>query len=417
MGKKCTVSAIDVGTSKIAAIMADAADEASFQVLGVGVAASKGLRKGVVVNPDEAREAVHEAVRKAEHAAGVKMETAYVGITGRHISSINTKSAVAVTRSDRVVSPGDLKRVLESARAVNTTVERKLLHVIPRGYTLDGQDGVKNPIGMHGFRLDVQAHVITAATSSVANLLKAIRGIGVDVEDLVLEPLASSEAVLRGDEKEAGVLMADIGAGTTDVALFKEGSIWHTAILPVGGYQITRDIAIGLGVPFEIAEEIKKKYGSLLEVPQDKESGSSKIDGASIGLDNGQEILTQDVNDIVRARIDELMRMLQLEMPHGDLEALIPSGIVLTGGTSNLPGIDALASDVFRMPVRIGVPKDVYGLADILYDPAYATAVGLLMWGARRYSEEEGTPAEGVSATVGKGLRRFVNKAKHWVNL
>ncbi|MBF8264926.1 MAG: cell division protein FtsA [Dehalococcoidia bacterium] len=410
------MSAIDVGTSKVAAIMADAGDENSFQILGVGVAPSKGLRKGVVVNPDEAREAVREAVRKAEHAAGIKMETAYVGITGRHINSVNTKSAVAVTRGDRVVSPGDLKRVLESARTVSTNAERKLLHVIPRTYTLDGQEGVKNPIGMNGFRLDVETHVVTAATSSVQNLLKCIRGLGVDVEDLVLEPIASSEAVLRPDEKEAGVLMADIGGGTTDIAIFKEGSIWHTAVLPVGGYQLTRDIAIGLGIPFEIAEEIKRKYGTLLEIPGDKEN-VAKIDGASVGLDNGQEILNQDVNDIVRARIDEMMRMLLLELPHADYASLIPAGIVLTGGVANLPGIDSVAADVFRLPVRVGIPKDVYGLADILYDPAYSTAVGLLIWGARRYSEEEGTPDEGVGVVMGKGLRRFVNKAKHWVNL
>ena len=416
MGKKSVVSAIDVGTSKVAAIMADAGDENSFQILGVGVAPSKGLRKGVVVNPDEAREAVREAVRKAEHAAGIKMETAYVGITGRHINSVNTKSAVAVTRGDRVVSPGDLKRVLESARTVSTNAERKLLHVIPRTYTLDGQEGVKNPIGMNGFRLDVETHVVTAAAASVQNLLKCIRGLGVDVEDLVLEPIASSEAVLRPDEKEAGVLMADIGGGTTDIAIYKEGSIWHTAVLPVGGYQLTRDIAIGLGIPFEIAEEIKRKYGTLLEIPGDKEN-VAKIDGASVGLDNGQEILNQDVNDIVRARIDEMMRMLLLELPHADYASLIPAGIVLTGGVANLPGIDSVASDVFRLPVRVGIPKDVYGLADILYDPAYSTAVGLLIWGARRYSEEEGTPDEGVGVVMGKGLRRFVNKAKHWVNL
>lgn len=417
MGKKAIVSAIDVGTSKVAAIMADTVDEATFQVLGVGVASSRGLRKGVVVNPDEAREAVREAVRKAEHAAGIKMESAYVGVTGRHVNSLNTKSAVAISRSDRVVTPGDLKRVMESARTINNIAERKLLHVIPRGYTLDGQEGVKNPIGMHGFRLDVEAHVVTAATSSLQNLLKCIRGLGVEVEDLVLEPLASAEAVLRPDEKEAGILMADIGAGTTDVAVFKESSIWHTAVLPVGGYQITRDIAIGLGIPFEIAEEIKKKYGTLLEMPQDGKEGGGKIDGASVGLDNGQNILYQDVNDIIRARIDEMLRMVLLEMPRAEYASLIPSGLVLTGGTANLPGLDAIASDIFRLPVRIGVPKDVYGLADILYDPAYATSVGLLMWGARRYSEEEGTPPEGVKANMGKGLRHLLNRAKHWVNL
>lgn len=417
MGRKSIVSAIDVGTSKVAAIMADATDRNSFQVLGVGVAASKGLRKGVVVDPDEAREAVREAVKKAEHAAGIKMETAYVGITGRHISSLNTKSAVAITRSDRVVSPKDLKRVLESATTVNIKAEQELLHVIPRSYVLDGQDGVKSPIGMHGFRLDVEAHVVTAATSSVQNLLKCVRGLGIDVEDLVLGPLASSEAVLRPDEREAGVLMADVGGGTTDVAIFKEGSIWHTAVLPVGGYQITRDIAIGLRVPFEISEEIKKKYGTLLQVSQDGKEGGDKIDGSSVGLDNGQEILSQDVNDIIRARIDEMLRMLLLEIPHSDYAALIPAGIVLTGGTANLPGIDAAATDVFHLPVRIGVPKDVYGLADVLYDPAYSTTVGLLMWGARGYSEEEGTPPEGAGVSVGKGLRRLGRRAKHWVNL
>jgi cell division protein FtsA len=414
MGKKSVVSAIDVGTTKVAAIMADAVDENSFQILGVGVAASKGLRKGVVVNPDEAREAVREAVKKAEHAAGIKMETAYVGVTGRHINSINTKSAIAVARGDRVVSPGDLKRVLESARAVTVTAERKLLHVIPRTYTLDGQEGVKNPIGMNGFRLDVEAHVVTAATSSVQNLLKCVRGLGVDVEDLVLEPIASSEAVLRPDEREASVLMADIGGGTTDIAIFKKGSIWHTAILPVGGYQITRDLAIGLGIPFEIAEEVKRKYGTLLEVPHNKDT-VSKIDGASVGLDNGQDILSQDINNIIRARIDEIMRMVLLEMRRTDYTALIPASIVLTGGVANLPGIHILTEDVFHLPARVGFPRDIYGLADILYDPAYATAVGLLMWGARRHSEEGGTPPKSMSANFSKGFRRMINRVKHWV--
>lgn len=418
MGKKATVSAIDVGTSKVCAIMADAMDEATFQVLGVGVTASKGLRRGMVVNPDEAREAVHEAVKKAEHASGKKMESVYVGITGRHIASQNSRSAVAISRNDRLVSAGDLKRVLESARTVNLTPERKLLHVIPRGYTLDGQEGVKNPIGMHGFRLDVETHVITAAAASVQNLVKCIRGEGIEIEDLVLEPLASAEAVLRPDERDAGVLLADIGAGTTDVAIFKDGGIWHTSILPVGGYQITRDIAIGLSIPFEIAEEIKRKYGTLMDSGngKDKES-ATKIDTLSLGLQDGAQILAQDVNDIIRARVDELLRMILLEMPRSDYQAVIPAGIVLTGGTANLPGLDTVGEDVFHLPTRIGVPKDVYGLADVLYDPAYATGVGLLMWGARHYMEEEGTPPEGMASSVGKRFRLQFKRARRFVGL
>ncbi|MEE9203054.1 MAG: cell division protein FtsA, partial [Dehalococcoidia bacterium] len=252
--KRAIFSAIDVGTTKVAAIVANVSETESFQVLGVGVVPSLGLRKGIVTNINEARESVREAVFKAEQASGIRMESAYVGITGSHISSMNTRSAIAITRGDQVVNSDDLKRVLQSARTVSVAKDRELLHVITRDYILDGHEGISNPVGMHGFRLDADAHVVTAAAASVRNLVKCIRGAGVEVEDVVLEPLASGAAVLRQDERANGAVLIDMGGGTTDVAIFKEGNVWHTAVLPVAGYQITRDIAIGLGVPFEMAE-------------------------------------------------------------------------------------------------------------------------------------------------------------------
>jgi cell division protein FtsA len=245
---------------------------------------------------------------------------------------------------------------------------------------------VKNPIGMHGFRLDADAHVVTASAASIQNLVKCIYGAGVEVEDLILQPLAASEAVLRPDEREAGVALVDMGGGTTDIAIFKEGSVCFTSILPLGGYQITKDIAIGLNIPFEMAEKIKIKYGNL---SLSMEVAKSKINGSELGLKDGQDILLQDLGDIIRARVDEILRMVFATLPQPQyLPSLIPAGIVLSGGTANLLGIDALAREIFRLPVRIGIPKDIYGLADILYDPAYATSVGLLLWGAKEYQGE-----------------------------
>ncbi|GAI31305.1 unnamed protein product, partial [marine sediment metagenome] len=280
---------------------------------------------------NEAKESVRESVRKAEQASGYKVESAYVGVTGRHVSSLNNRAVVAITRNDRLVRSDDLRRVLTTARSVKIPVDRRLLHVIPRGYVVDGQSGVKNPIGMHGFRLDVEAHIITAAITSVQNLVKCIRGIGIDIDDLILEPLASSEAVLSEDERQVGVILADVGGGTTDIAIFREGSIWHTAILPVAGYQITRDIAIGLGLPFDVAEEMKKKYGTVTPVYETR-TGS----GSDTLMTNGHGVSHQDLCDIIRARVEEILRLIVLEMPNSEYETLVPDGIVLTGGSANL---------------------------------------------------------------------------------
>ena len=341
------------------------------------------------------------SVRKAEQASNHKIESAYVGVTGRHVTSMNNRGVVAVTRNDRLVRQDDLKRVLDCARSIKVPSDRKLLHIIPRGYAVDGQVGVKNPVGMHGFRLDVETHIITAATTSIQNLVKCIRGIGVDVDDLILEPLASSESVLTEDEKQGGVILADIGGGTTDIAVFREGSIWHTSILPVAGYQLTRDVAIGLGLPFDVAEEMKKRYGSVMPVYEGKGETASPIS------EDGHGVSYQDLCDIIRARVEEIMRLILLELPNSGYETLVPAGLVLTGGSSNLSGIEALGRDILRLPVRVGVPTGVDGITDALRDPAYATSVGLLLWGARH----EGMQAW-KSYGFGVNVRRLVHRIR-----
>jgi len=399
MKKRDVVASIDVGTTKICTILADVSGDSSPRVVGVGIAPSKGLHKGLVVNINEARESIRDSVRKAEQASDYKVESAYVGVTGRHVASMNNRGVVAITRNDRVVRPDDLKRVLTAAQSVKTAGDRRLLHVIPRSYAVDGQPGVKNPVGMHGFRLDVETHVITAAVTSVQNLVKCIRSIGIDIEDLVLEPLASSEAILTKDEKQVGVIMADIGGGTTDVAVFREGSIWHTSILPVAGYQLTRDVAIGLGLPFEIAEEMKKKYGSVMPVYE------GQSDTAPAISKDGHGVSYQDLCDIIRARVEEILKLILLEMPSSDYEALVPAGLVLTGGTSNLSGMAALGRDILRLPVRVGAPTDIFGIADVLRDPAYATSVGLLLWGAKHEGKKHWR-----SGIFGGALKRLASQ-------
>jgi cell division protein FtsA len=376
MSKRGIVTGIDVGTTKVCTVVATVDGGVGIRVIGVGITPTE-LHKGLVVNINEAKESIRQSVKEAEQTSGYRVESAYVGVTGRHVNSLNSRAVVAITRGDRLVRSDDLKRVLTSARGVKLSPDRRLLHVIPRDYAVDGQAGVKNPVGMHGFRLDVEAHIITAAVTSVQNLVKCIRGIGLDIDDLVLEPLASSEAVLSEDEKQVGVVLADIGGGTTDIAIFREGSIWHTAVLPVAGYQMTRDIAIGLGLPFEVAEEMKKKYGSVAPVYETRGGTTNDM------ISNGHGVSHRDLCEIIRARMEEILRLTVLEMPNSEYEKIAPDGIVLTGGSSNITGIEALGRNTLQLPVRVGVPRNIYGISEALHDPAYATGVGLLLWGAK----------------------------------
>ncbi|MBI2868901.1 MAG: cell division protein FtsA [Chloroflexi bacterium] len=405
--KKRLITAIDVGTTKVSTIVAEVKGSGEVRVIGVGNGPSKGLHKGLVVNIDEARESIKQSVKKAEQASNLKIDAAYVGVTGRHITSLNNRGVVSITRDDRIVRTDDLKRVLSSAQSMEVPSDRRLLHVIPRNYAVDGQVGVKNPVGMHGFRLDVETHVITAGVTSIQNLVKCIRSIGIDVEDLILEPLASSEAVLTEEEKMTGVMLADIGGGTTDVAIFREGSIWHTSVIPVAGYQLTRDISLGLGLPFDVAEEMKRKYGSVMPV-YDGKSGSEP---PAISQD-GHGVSYQDICDILRARVEEILKLVLLEMPNSDYEATVPAGLVLTGGSSNLSGLSVLAHSALGLPVRVGAPASgIQGLTDALSDPAYSTGVGLLLWGARH----ESAPAE-AGTGFNSTLRQTVTRIKRLFN-
>ena len=399
--KKIRVAAIDVGTTKVCTIMGDTDRGGNLRIIGVGVAPSQGLHKGLVVNVNEAKESIRQSVRKAEQVAGYKLESAYVGVTGRHITSMNNKGAIAITRGDQLVRPTDLKRVLEVARNVKVPSEQELLHVIPRTYAVDGQEGVLNPVGMHGFRLDVETHIIVAAETSVQNLTKCIRGIGVEIEDLIFEPLASAEAVLTEEERQSGVILADIGGGTTDIAIFKDNSIYHTSVLPVAGYQITRDISAGLGLSFELAEEMKKKYGDV--TPSD---GKNEVNNDRMLVQGGQNVSYNDLSTIISARVEELLRLIVLELPQSEYAKLVPAGLVLTGGGANLPGIAEMGEQVTRLPVRIGTPLNIYGVSDKLSDPAYATGVGLIMWKMRGDA-----PAGWQTAGAGgKGLSGFIAK-------
>jgi cell division protein FtsA len=374
---KKIITAIDVGTTKVCTIIATLDSGGGIQVLGVGFVPSRGLHKGMVVNVDEAKETIAESIRRAEQGSGVRVESAFVGVTGRHIHSTNTHGVVAIPRNDRLVKTDDLRRVLDSAQHVNLPDDRKILHAIPRHYNLDNQERIKNPVGMHGFRLDVETHVITAAIASIQNLVKCIRSIGVEIADLILEPLASGEAVLTAEEKELGVILADIGGGTTDIAVFKDGSIYHTSIVPVAGYQFTSDLSIGLGLPFDIAEAMKKKYGNV------SPDLITKSEDSTLNIENGHSVSYRDLCKIVQDRSEELLRLILLEMPDSNYNALAPAGLVLSGGGSKLVGLEPLARATLRIPCRIGQPMGVYGITDILHDPANATGVGLLLWGVR----------------------------------
>lgn len=396
MAKENVVAAIDVGTTKVCTLVGEYDRDGQVQIVGVGISPSRGLRKGMVVNIDETVESIAESVEKAERSSGYKIVSAQVGIAGGHISSLNNRGVVAVSRTDRIIGEDDVTRAIESARTISIPSNREIIHVIPRSYTIDGQDGVKNPIGMYGFRLDVEAHIVTGAVTSIQNLTKCVQKVGVDVEDLVLQPIASAEAVLTEEEKEMGVVLADIGGGTTDIGVFIEGAIWHTSILPIAGHHLSNDIAIGLRTPFAVAEEIKAKYGHAFPSSIDPEA---KIDVATFGAEGSRPIMTRHLSEIIEARIEEVLEMILVEIKRSGYEGLLPAGLVITGGTANLPGIELLAKEVTQSPVRVGHPVGAAGILEDLDDPAYATSIGLLLWGARNrshvgnghYSQQFGT--------------------------
>ncbi len=403
---------IDVGTTKICVLVGELDRDGKLNIVGVGTCPSQGLRRGVVVNIEETVTSIAAALDRAERLSGKKIATAYVGIAGSHIESENSKGFVAISPSHRDIIQNDISRAIEVARAIPLTANREVIHVIPRGYVVDGQEGIKNPIGMSGFRLEVETHIITGSVSSIHNLIKCVHKAQVEIEDLVLEPLASSEAVLADGETDLGVALVDIGGGTTDVAVFSDGAIWHTVILPIGGNLITSDIAIGLRLPFAVAEELKITYGHCdpTTIAED-----DMIDLSQFMPDCNDLVPRKLLADIIQARVEELFNMVHDELKKSGYDGLLPAGLVITGGTAELPGILEVAGQALDLPARIGSPLGLHGLADSISRPAYATAVGLLLWGMRHTSlfideeepEEEGSTGD-VMARLGRWLRAFI---------
>lgn len=372
-----SVVGIDVGSHKIEVLVGEIGESGETRIVGVGQAPARGVRKGVIVNVADATAAIAEAVGRAEQSSGYQIERAYVNISGAHISSRNSPGVVGVSRRERGIMPDDVDRALEAAGAIALPQNQELLHIIPRAYTVDGQNGVRDPLGMHGFRLEVEAHVVMGSSTALQNLTKCVNGAGVEVSELVLGSLAAGLALLTRTEKDMGVVLVDIGGGTTDIAIFIEGTVWYTRSLPMGGEYITNDIAIGLRLPPESAEEVKLRYGHALvaQVSEDERFTISPY-GESTPVAAPRWKLAQ----IVMARSEEILENVQQEIKRSGYDGLLPAGLVLCGGTAQLPGLRELARDIFDLPVQIGAPRGLGGLADKVATPASAVGVGLLKW-------------------------------------
>ncbi len=402
-----TIVALDIGTTKICTLVAEVGPppENAMRIVGVGIVPSKGIRKGVVVNVGEVTAAITESLQRAERTSGYSIASAYVGLAGAHISSLNSRGVVAISRGERGIRPVDVERALEQARAIDIPHNREILHIIPRGFTVDGDEGVRDPLGMQAYRLEVEAHIVTGSTPSIRNLIKCVQNAGIQIDALVLEPLGSGEAVLTEIEREMGVVLVDIGGGTTDIAIFIEGTIWHTMVLPTGGEQLTNDIAVGLRTPFNTAEDLKIKYGharSQTIMPEEI------IKVNVFGEDGQQHVARQFLAEIIEARAEEILEMVMKEIKRSGYDGLLPAGLVLCGGAAELAGIRDLAREVMGLPVRIGEPQNLRGLVDALQSPAYATSVGLLTWGIKHDLPQTTHQSSGSSFKVPSWLKVFL---------
>lgn len=403
-----TIVAIDVGTTKVCTLVAEVDAEERLHVVGVGVAPARGLRKGVIVNVAEAAASIAESIDIAERISGYQIERAYVGVSGGHVTSMNSRGVVAIGRGERGVTYDDIERALDAAGAIAIPHNRQVIHVIPRGYVVDGQNGVRDPLGMHGFRLELEAHIITGSATALQNLAKCVEHLGVGVDQLVLAPLASGQAVLTETEREMGVVLADIGGGTTDVAIFIDGTIWHTVVLEVGGNHLTNDLAIGLRLPFESAEEIKLKYGHALPKSVRAEESFAVT---SFGGEARQQVFRREGASILEARAEEMFNLILREIKRSGYDGLLPAGLVLCGGSAQLAGMRELGKQVLAMPVRIGQPGGLLGLVDQLASPAFATAAGLVRWGGTASlspTMRHRRRGPGIGQRIGNWLRNFL---------
>ena len=400
---KNLIVGLDIGTSKVVAIVAELAPDGRLEVIGMGSHESKGLKKGVVVNIEATVNAIQRALEEAELMADCKIQRVYTGIAGSHIRSFNSTGMVPIR--DREVTPMDVDRVIETARAMPIPTDQQVLHILTQEFIIDGQDGVREPLGMSGVRLEVKVHIVTGAVSAAQNIVKCVRRCGLEVSDLILQPLASSLAVLTEDEKELGVCLVDIGGGTTDVAIFREGAIRHTAVIPIAGDQITNDIAMALRTPTQEAEELKLRHGCSLRQLADAQE---TIEVPGVGDRPPRELSRQTLAEVIEPRVEELYSLVQKVLRESGYEELLSSGIVLTGGSSVMQGMVELGEEIFHMPVRLGVPRYAGGLSDVIRSPRYSTAVGLLLDGKARTER-------GLHARQGGSFKQVLSRMREWL--
>lgn len=378
LDKKLIVG-LDIGTSKVVAIVGEISTEGTTDIIGIGSHPSKGLKKGVVVNIESTVQSIQRAIEEAELMAGCQIHSVFVGIAGSHIRSLNSHGIVAIR--DNEVKPADVERVIDAARAVAIPADQRILHILPQEFIIDNQEGIREPVGMSGVRLEAKVHMVTGAVSAAQNIVKCIKRCGLEVDDIILEQLASSYAVLTEDEKELGVCLVDIGGGTTDIAIFTEGAIRHTAVIPIAGDQVTNDIAVALRTPTQHAEDIKIKYACAL---RQLTSLEDTIEVPGVGDRESRRMSRQTLAEVVEPRYEELFTLIQAELRRSGFEEIIPAGIVLTGGSSKMEGLIELAEEVFHMPVRLGLPQGIQGLVDVVRNPIHATGVGLLLYGQQQ---------------------------------
>jgi len=405
MRKERVVVGLDVGTTKVVALVGNVID-GTIEIIGLGKAESHGLEKGVVVDIGRTISSIRKAVEEAENMADVKINSVYVGIAGKHITSINNSGTVSINRPDRIIAQDDVRRVVETAQAIQLPPESEMIHVIPRQYIVDGQDGITDPVGMTGTRLEVDVHIVTGAITAVHNLVRCVESLDIGIEQIVLEPLASSMAVLSSAEKELGVVLMDVGGGTTDISVFRGGDIWFSKVIPIAGEHITNDITVGLQTPIEEAELIKKQAGTALveSVAEDE-----KIEVATIGGDEKKTVSRKKLAKIIEPRVEELLDLGMQEIEDAGYRDLVPAGLVLTGGTSLLQGIAEFANQRYDVPVRRGrIPQGIHGLRDIVESPIYATSIGLL-----RYAVET---KDFKKPEYARKRSSLINKLFTWLN-
>ena len=393
---------LDVGTSKIEAVVGELTEEGEIEIIGIGSSPSRGLKKGVVVNIESTVQSIQRAVEEAELMAGCEIHSVYTGIAGSHVKSYNSTGVVAI--KDGEVGPGDVERVIDAARAIAIPADQRILHVLPQEYIIDEQEGIREPVGMSGVRLEAKVHLVTGAVSAAQNIVKCVERCGLRVDDIILEQLASSYSVLTEDEKDLGVCLVDVGGGTTDIAVFSHGAIAHTAVLPIAGDQVTNDIAVALRTPTQYAEELKMKYACALRSLADP---GESIEVPGVGDREARRLSRQTLASVVEPRYEELLQLVQAELRRSGTEEMIAAGVVLTGGSSRMEGGVDLAEEVFHMPVRLGVPQHVTGLLDVVRNPVHATGVGLLLYARESRALQEARPVESGFQGIWARMKRW----------